>query len=352
MKLMGILVAIFMISACSGKHVIPDEGYAQTGINKTIRVAFDQDGNIYPLDTRKFDWANPDFAKWREPIFGTAYQLDEWFKPDYSNEYKEEIYSNVIGNINQSISDGDTVVVMIHGFNTSYSEALSTYQLMRSKIDKNAFVIEVIWDGLYKRSQSKVDLSNLNFWNKALLYSNYAGNNGVRTLLNGIDKDILLRFVTHSRGAAVAFSSILDPVYDSEFIIIPRLPSLDNKHIKDVKMVLFAPAIGNGHITDDLEQGLMHDNVKVYLGTNKKDIATSKWKFSKVKGDTSLGGNLDYLNEKIYLMRKNISFQRAEFRHGGGHALGNYFEDSELTNCFFWAAELKKDKPVGCFLYR
>src|SRR5690606_26782883 len=195
-----------------------------------------------------------------------------------------------------------------------------------SRIDRDptkTAYLEVFWDGLQLRSEKRRDMAGYaSFWPDALTYSNLAGQFGLRPLLNSIRHDVDLRFVTHSRGAAVALAALADPVYDPH---IERPGTTDanralaNPRIRSIGIAAFAPAIGAGHLTPELDQALVAHPVVFLAGVNPEDIATSKSIISsRLWGDTSLGSESGYIFQQQATPRANLTLLAGLFRHGSG----------------------------------
>ncbi|HEY9031977.1 MAG TPA: hypothetical protein VIM93_11495 [Kangiella sp.] len=361
--LVGSLFA-FIISGCAGIHPKPPSDYYSSNLpERTVRVAFDQNGHIYPLSTEKWDWNAVQPAWWCK-VKGCSFQLKKVEDNEGGNVYdpeKDRLHytKEVIDDLNKILEGKEKLAIFIHGFNNNYDDAQCIYKQFRSKID-DIPVLEVYWDGVENNVPIKI-------WFPALTYSNLAGQIGLRSILNGIKHPIDVSFVTHSRGAAVAVSAISNPIYDPG-IEAPQEED-DNKHkflgysepnfgtINDVSFVFFAPAIGNGHFWPGIDEFLPDDRVAhFYFGTNPDDFATSKSIVpSQAFGDTSLGGNQDAINlVKSEYSENNelINIQQEKFIHGSEHGIPGYFSpvNGSKPECMLWASGLRKEKPNDCKL--
>lgn len=341
------------LAGCAGMHMIPPANYATTSTLST-KVAFDQDGNIYPRTTEQVNWPARR-ETFSEKITGGAFQLAkprEAVHDTYTPAVRKQATQDLVDQLNEQLSTKKRLVILIHGYNNSFAEANAMYELVRSYIDesvRNASVLlEVHWDGLVPRHQSYV-ASPASFWPKALTYSNLAGTHGLRTILQGLKNEVDVRFVTHSRGAAVALSSLIDPKYDTH-IDREDDPALNNPKIKSVKILAFAPAVGAGHLVEDIDRQLIGRPVRLFVGLNQKDMITSKF-FSvpRLYGTSELGSSIDYMREQIALKRQNLPIRAFEFTHGRQHGLADYLRNApELSRCMFALVDLALPPQTQC----
>lgn len=362
-RVFGAVLAMGALSACAGQHVRPSGTYAKTEAN-VVRVAYDQEGDTYPRNTNSVDWATFQ-PSWYQSRFGGPFRLRDHYESspgDQSYEaVRQQAQLDAANELNGRLKDGDTLVILIHGFNNTYKEAVEAYDLIRPRVTvdpSDVVFLEVFWDGLQLRSDKARDKAGYaSFWPDALTYSNFAGQYGLRGLLNAVKHDVDVRFVTHSRGVAVALSSLADPLYDPEIICpdgIPchgrtegSRPPLANPHIQSVKIAAFAPAIGTGHLHSGLDASLAAHPVTLLAGLNTQDFATSKaFLSSRVWGDTSLGSDPGYVLDQQSLQRKHLMLRTGLFKHGSEHALASYFSDAALTTCFFAAIDLHHAGPA------
>lgn len=323
------IFAVVLLTGCAGQHVKPPADYASSA-PQALRVAFDQDGNFYPRDASIVDWQVE--PTWYSKTFGGAFRLSETLAADGSKPYTDAVQQaardSAIHETNARLHDGDTLVVLIHGFNNRFDEAKQNFELLKAELARSrpdVVTLEVYWDGLTTRTPHWKDMPGIaSFWPDSLTYSNMAGQYGLRALLNGIQRDVHLRFVTHSRGAAVALSALTDPLYDPH-IKRPASFAFSNPHIKSIKVASYAPAIGAGHLHADFDRMLSGHKMMLVLGVNKDDVATSKSLFSaRFWGDTSLGSDLTYVRHELGIPRQNVSMRAVEFTHGRNHGLDAY----------------------------
>lgn len=353
LKLAAAGVLVSSLAGCSGMHMVPPADYATTSKVST-KVAFDQDGNIYPRTVEQVNWTARKEAG-SEKITGGAFQLAkprEAAHDTYTPAVRLQSTKDLVAQLNKQLATKNRLVILIHGYNNSFEEANAMYELIRSYIDevvqKDSVLLDVHWDGLVPRHPSYF-ASPASFWPKALTYSNLAGTHGLRTILQGLDKEVDVRFVTHSRGAAVALSSLINPIYDPH-IIHEDDPALDNPKIRSVKILAFAPAVGAGHLVEDINRQLIGRTVELFVGLNQDDIITSKF-FSvpRLYGTSELGSNINYVREQIALKRPNFPIRAFEFKHGRKHALDEYLNNApELSRCMFALVDLAPSSQTQC----
>ncbi|WP_434212847.1 hypothetical protein [[Pseudomonas] boreopolis] len=354
-RYLAFLASLPVLAACAGRHVKPDAAYADAPA-RTVRVAYDQDGDIYPRDTSAIDWSAFKPSRFQSR-FGGPLRLK-----DLRDREGHKPYAGVRGQaqrdaeqaLDQALRGTDMLVVLIHGFNNDYGEARTAYEAIRKRIVRDAArtaYLEVFWDGLALRSDKALDKAGYaSFWPDALTYSNLAGQYGLRPLLNSIRHDVDLRFVTHSRGAAVALAALADPLYDPGIVkpaTTDQNRALANPRIRTIGIAAFAPAIGAGHLHDALDQALATHPTLFLAGVNPRDFATSKSILSsEFWGDTSLGSDPGFLLEQQSRHRANFTLLAGLFRHGSEHALEAYFRDDALTACFFQSIDLGPHTPA------
>lgn len=365
-KLCSAILMIGALTGCAGQHVRPSADYARAEA-RLVRVAYDQNGDTYPRSTDPVDWSSFE-ASWYQSRFGGPFRLRDQYEQSGGMDWsavQAQAKQDVANELNAALEDGDTLVVLIHGFNNTYEEAGEAYDLIHQRVtvDTNDIVfLEVFWDGLRLRSDKALDKAGYaSFWPDALTYSNFAGHYGLRGLLNAVEREVDLRFVTHSRGIAVALSALADPTYDSD-IVCPderpchgrtegKQPPLANPRFRSVKIAAFAPAIGNGHLNAELDNALASHPVMLLAGLNTRDFATSKSVVSsRFWGDTSLGSDPGYVLEQQFQQRKHLDLRIGLFNHGSGHALESYFSEGNLTDCFFATIDLQVAGQNACKL--
>lgn len=316
-KLSTLFLAL-LFTGCAAQHVVPDREYVK-GFDKNNNrfvVAFDQNGHIYPVSTDDenlaqtgLDWerVNSKLTK------NSAMQLKLIEKNGYQGAYyneeaRQKINQALAKDIAQALEGNKKLFIYIHGFNNSYDEAKKNLKKLEGIVgdNKDNVTLHVVWDGL-----SKVGLNKYS-WQKALTYSNLAGQIGLRSLLQEIKQSVDVVFVTHSRGAAVAMSTIFDPLYDSHIQRDQSKP-LTSEHVKSINMLMLAPAIGNGHLVYDVlaTKDKEIETMRIFSVANQKDRPTCKFVAPKLWGDSSLGcgKRTNYMDEvKVALDKHNIIY--------------------------------------------
>lgn len=328
-------VLLLTLTGCAGRHVRPDSGYAMNEPQMTLRVAFDQAGHIYPRDAEQVPWDTVELKPVGAAFGRYSLRLAEikginGQKP-YTEELRAAIQRDAIDRLNRMLENQDTLVILIHGFNEQYDDAKKNFDTFRTALHPVRHpILEVYWDGLtipFRENAGEFSgLSRLSFWPEAVLYSSLAGQFGLRPLLEGIERPVDVRILTFSRGAAVALSAVSNSKFDDQFKDrYAKAPfAMSNPRLRSVKMGLVAAAVGTGHINDDSDARLGQP-VDVISGLNPRDFAVSKTILpTRTYGDTSLGGDREYLLSEIALDRKMLQLQGVEFKHGSSHSLPNY----------------------------
>lgn len=344
-----LVLSIFILAGCAGLHSMPPNNYSNTGDDKTYRVFFDQNGDLYP--------SSPVAVMPKQKIFGrnNAFSVRTHMNEtdqNYDDETIEVHYSELVASLSNQMKEKSKLVFLIHGFNNSYEDANSSFEYIKSylnsKSDSEFVFVEVYWDGLFKGPFSSP--LPLAYWFDSLTYSNIAGQVGFRKLLNRLPYNTDLTIITHSRGAGVAFSAISDPVYDKH-INVPEFEDYKGDNISNLNIVSIAPAVGNGHPLGDLPS-ILNKNSKVFIGFNENDPALKKSKVGSGKfGDTSLGtDNSFYLESEKSANEEHIILQRVVYKNYDKHEIRGYIDLQAQTDCLFWAAKLFNDKPQSCSL--
>lgn len=365
--LLATLAFAGLLAGCAGQHVRPSANYADAP-PKVVRVAFDQNGDLYPRKPDEVDWVSPK-PTLLDKTLGREFSLRLLTKKSpvpYEPAARLIAEKSAQEELRRALVDADTLVVLIMGFNVSYSDAIDSFALLRNRVPllsaNNVATVEVIWDGLVPQSEDDLStLSKFTFWNKALTYSNLAGQCGLRRLLAAVDRPVKLRFLTHSRGAAVALSSLANPMYDNDIIVHcgRDFPPLDASQFIDVKIAAFAPAIGNGHLTSELDAQLRSHKkpLQLALGINERDVATSKsFLPARSRGDTRLGSDVKYGSTEAGKTRQNVDFVGVGFNHGSNHSLKAYLDSNpQARDCLLEFAALTSGSTPNCeqfVLYR
>jgi len=280
-----------LLTFMAGVHNVPSTAYLNAAPPDTVRVAFDQDGVIYP--------ASPEAPQLRQPRVGSNYALSlpqelERLGYTYGLDQIRSTAAATADRLTKTLesSAANCLVVLIHGYNNSVDAAALNFSRVRAELRrqnalKPAF-LEVFWDGLHRGALTFP--APLLYWFDALTYSNLAGQIGLRSLLNRISLDRPILFLTHSRGAGVAFSCISDPKYDVHIRVgIHEASTLRNA--PRVALICLAPAVGKGHPIANVRAALPCES-SLGIGFNPLDPALQKsFIDERFFGDTSFGTN-------------------------------------------------------------
>jgi len=269
---------------------------------------------------------------------------------------------------NMRASKARRVVFLIKGFNNSYAEFENEYAWIRDEVilanqPEPLYFVQVYWDAIHRGRRTFP--APLAYFADSLTYSNHAGDCGLRDVLRRLPPGTDVTFLTHSRGAAVALAAISDPKYD-EGITNACQSSMPGhslpKQLGDVRLVAFAPAIGDGHVragVDEARADIFAQLDRFYVGYNPNDPAVTKKYFGinipdRFGGDTRLGGNEGYVRHVDELFEKEKlrdSFQVVRFDRRS-HDWRDYIALQDSANCLLWAGKLVAGPSPGCTLSR
>lgn len=340
------LLLFGLLSGCAGRPAVPPADYAKSSIHGALRIAIDQDGNLYPRSAEQFNWEQY-ASSVAEPLVGTGFRLASIRKdgqPLYTPAVQQQALDSVAGELNRRLDGKTLLIVFIHGFNNGFLDGADSFKQMHDYVHDsaraNAVFVEVFWDGFQARVLPGNPSSS--YWQRSLDYSELAGRRGLRDVLNRVTRDVDVRIVTHSRGAAVALSMLTCQAEAN--CATPLL----NKRLKSVKLAAFAPAIGARHLqVPDLPST---PPVDVLIGFNSKDIASGKYFLPTFSADaTNLGSDRDAIATALAAPRGQVRLRAFEFTHGTEHGLEHYFGNApELTRCMFSLAGLRPAGAQAC----
>jgi hypothetical protein len=340
-----------LLSACAGKHTLPDIDFASKNNNeKEFSIAYDQDGHFYPqqnqltnlLSLKSFNWID---EYQYSPFSSDPFTLTGLPKEALSDQIYKKSTDIILTNdfaktLSEALIGSDKLYIFIHGFNNDYSEAKENIKLLKSVVNtEDGIVLSVFWDGLH-------DGHPFNFyphrWNKALTYSNFAGQFGLRELIQRLERAVELTFITHSRGAAVALSTVFDPSYDDDIDEPANTTPLTSQHVSKANMLFLAPALGDGHVSKaTINESTVQFPIKIFTSSNYEDFANCKsFLKSESDGDTRLGcgENNSYIKkiEKTLNSLPNITMvtnifneDRWHFWQVDSHAVKTYLQNKE-----------------------
>lgn len=281
----------------AGVHNVPSASYLASAPPDTVRVAFDQYGDIYP--------ASADAPALRQPRIGSNYAWSLRHELDrLGYEYGPSQIAAATTEIAESLKmkaesvSANCIVVLIHGYNNAVSAAAENFSRIRAQLQHHPILkpmyLEVFWDGMHRgRFTWRAPLL---YWFDAMTYSNLAGQIGLRSLMNRRPLDLPVLFITHSRGAGLAFSCISDPLYDDH--IKKGEHEASTMHTApSVALICLAPAVGRGHPLPKVQSALP-TNSSLGISFNEHDPALQKpFVGAQSQGDTSLGTDEEFFQK-------------------------------------------------------
>ncbi len=398
---------LIMLSGCASRINFPDPEYWKIEDQPNIvRAAFDMDGHIYPRDSdtvKNVRW-NVKGANVATSNFGLSrvYRLHRQNGEHYpfNEAFIGQLYQEVADKISQKITEHNAtqLIVVSHGFKTSYNDAITQvypafYQQFSADTLQKSVILELSWDGRYLSSWASA-LSLYKVWPVSLTYSNLAGQIGLRNILNRIDNkgNIDLVLLSHSRGAGVVLSSLMEPEWDkTDDLCVPQMlysyndddnleykaPALYEDQLcasyfvkentqplsssyryklhfkpqihqyKSVNVGLIAPAVGNGHFNSALYEFFQDSKLKLVYSQQPDDFALNKVVISGERFGPSDFGVDDMAYQSI-LSQPSIQACAIDFTTGKKHSVDDYFEDQEATSVFFQTLGLQTpDTPLS-----
>jgi hypothetical protein len=288
-------------------------------------------------------------------------------QPSYD---REALLDRAAGRIVEGMraAKAQRVVFLIKGFNNSYADFEKEYAWIRDEVilankPERLYFVQIYWDAIHKGRRTFP--APLAYFADSLTYSNHAGDCGLRAVLRRLPPGTDVTFLTHSRGAAVALAAVSDPSYDKGISNACRSSMPGHalpEQLGDVRLVAFAPAIGDGHVRAGVNAGradIFTPLDRFYVGYNPNDPAVTKKHFGiniadRFGGDTRLGGDEGYVRHVDELFAKEKlenSFQIVRFDRKS-HAWPDYVALRDKANCLLWAGRLVAERPPGCLLLR
>ena len=351
------LLSLFL-GGCAGYHSVPPAGYSavmqpqDAALEQVYRVVFDQDGNIYPPSPNDLNLDAPP----QPPNRNRAFVLPSFYERRNQSYDAAAITRWHAAAISRQLEAAGTnrIVFLIKGFNNSYRGSRTEFEFVRATIrrlgrDGPYLYVEVYWDSLYAGARSFPFPGS--FWFESLTYSNLAGQVGLRRLIDALPDGLDLTFLTHSRGAAVAISALVDPVYDPGIRVPPTQP-LPSGSVARSTLIAFAPAIGNGHVEQPDLARRLH---RFYVGFNPRDYATRKLVGIPGRlGDTRLNADDAYyrrIESELNRGGANV-MQREILSQSFVHDWEAYFANDRGARCLLWAGRLIASRPDSCAVTR
>ena len=255
----------------------PDDGVERDGV---LRICFDCNGDPYP-DPRE------------TPIDDTRltachHSLREYFGGAYDARAIAEGFGR---RLNRACA-GKTLVILIHGINTSYPESRRSYHSARLAVqeqfrDRGLVFLELYWDGMCGDPVA--------LWPNAREGSKWTGLR-LRPMLREIDRSIPVRVITHSRGAAVICSALwnvrMDEAVEANAAFAEAQKTEPAPEGLDIRLGFVAPAIGEEEFETFGTRASEID--RIVVGVNEDDPALGKGLLPAAWfGSTRLGCSLD-----------------------------------------------------------
>lgn len=327
-----------------------------------MRLVLDQNGDPWPEDASAEAVVPETLDKSR--AFRLSARLDKAGVP-YD---RAAVLDRVAGRLSGDSEGGQQpgrVVILIRGFDNSFAAFRTKYAAMRGWLAQEgarpARYLDVYWDALHRGSvQAGYPFGR---FVRSRTNAERAGRCGLRAVLARFPPGTEVTVVTHSLGAEVGLAALSERPPGrghvrcgaGEATPVPR-------HLGDVRMLAFAPAIGRVQLLDGdgrANRDTLGAITRFYLGYNPNDPAVTKrnkgvdlpdW----LGGDTRLGGNAGFIAKvraQLDKAGRGDAFQTLVFAQPD-HAMARYLEDRPRARCMIWAGGLLRDKPEGCLLER
>lgn len=357
------MTSFFLASACQSIHSLPPENYSKE-VNQNPNVfslVFDERGDLYPQSPNSLGIAMPTSAN------NKSFQIRNALK-GYD---RESTFDATINQVNQLIERQQprALVIQIVGFNVDFKDAKDNFQTMRDALIENGVSIdeyvflEVYWD-------SKKQENFPTIWFKSALNSNFAGQYGLRRIVDSLPNKSDIIMFTHSRGAAVALSTFANPLYNCDdcqgeykAMVNEVTPTIDRSKLGNISAFMLAPAVGDGHVysgnefnDDQKKTGSAKDVAKYFdaisLSFNKYDFATKKGlggvKLKQNFNDTRLNSDAKYaIKTKNFFEAQEVRVFQAEYDTGRGFSTKTHALESYLNSPKNKAAVRCSLKAVG-----
>ncbi len=262
----------------TAEYTYPEDGFESDGV---FRVGFDRHGDPYPdprevaIDDARLESCH---SALREYFAGTGYDA-----------------ASVAAAFGRRISTAcgkRTLIILIHGINSSYPESRRSYESARASIQKqfpqlDAVFLEIYWDGMWGDA--------ISLWPHARETSKWVGLR-LRPLLSALDPAIPVRVVTHSRGSAVIASALWNVKLGESDASGREFTALQQKGPipanRDLRIGLVAPAMGEEEFEGFNVRGASEGSVIIAVNetdeTLAKGMVPAGW-----FGSTRLGCCLD-----------------------------------------------------------
>lgn len=371
MKKTLLFLLLVAISGCSPiKTLYNDFGplkeqQSYTSANEPIRIYLDRNGYVYPefrINSNLFEDHNSlleDVYLEDNPTLLNIFK-SEGISYETSKSAAENIedlkvhldrkYSSLI---NKSCN-GKKLVFLIHGYNNNGEKASVSFSRLRVAVTKlrpdiNFQFVEIYWDGMNNGDKMT---NTLKIWDNAQYSAALAGL-GLRRILNKVNCGHSY-VITHSLGAAVITEALFnvrrfkDEFYNEDplgmEIIQMRKNDLYDSPASLFTVGMLTPAIPGENVFSEYYQRTVngreeHQDTAPYKfinGFNEFDIATTKWKFSKYIGSTTLACN-EKEHEKVSSLFKGdtnvydrVVFSKSYGKKQTSHGVKEYIENENF----------------------
>ena len=330
-----------------------------------IRIYFDRWGAIYPqytIQPSRFQdscsvlervYSDVSELKSAYGAEGILYHEDASTKDNFEllQRYLVEKY---VSNIDQA-AKGKELVFLIHGYNNTAETAFRSLEQLRVAVAKrfpatHFQFVEIYWDGLHNEGRQ---INSFRIWDNAQ-YSAARVGLGLRRILSGI-KHPYNYVITHSHGAGVITEALFnvrrfkekfydcDP--DGRIIKVLQADAHYDTPQTQFAVGMLAPAIPGANVFDEYACRTIQGGMKVVSltnyrfvnGFNKYDKVTSKWKFARFFGSTTLASkeqehlavNQLFKGDKLIYNRVNFSEDRHHKQKS--HALPSYIANPKFN---------------------
>jgi hypothetical protein len=256
-----------------------------------------------------------------------SYSSSTTYSTDIENfiaAWNAKFLQSKVDELNDKVKTAKKIVLFIHGYNVPYALAQLQGNILSEQILKydtsikpeELLLIRVFWpSGNFKQQDFFQEGCNYNnFENKrtasAYTYGSnraYLGALTIRRLLNALETSLPITIITHSHGATLATSALINTTSKLQSgdlsKLIEKLFKAEALPKKKINVFLNAPSIPGKNTFCDIKEGAPQNNYYFFVGYNENDIVLLKRKlvigkwhlkrltFSKYLSSTTLGCN-------------------------------------------------------------
>jgi hypothetical protein len=332
MKNIFFILIISFLTSCAAIHNVPASQNPNNFIQPNTTSSFvDQNGNFYP-DSWLKEFGNPPKNANRRDYSLMKIATENNFQNKLTSY--EELRLKAIKN---RVKNKKRVIIFVHGIDNDYLVSLKNYNKARTYMNLNNEKDEVLnfyWDGLVNQSL----FGAAKVWVSATTNSQLAGVFGLRRILNVIhDKDVYL--ISHSRGASVVLSALVNPSLKNSEIDLAQTHHVDFSEAEELKennnriySIMLAPAIGEVDFKMDNEQLKIFSPQlkKMHITINNTDYVLGKGKIgflSRRFTATDFGYEEELFNE----LNKTYSFlEKTDFTGQNSHNFRDYITNPKF----------------------